>query len=249
MTAVGNHRCTPIPTGNSHIFLPALRDLVHALNTRVPFFASMASSIAPLISEDMRQYLIRAVTRAPYESLTLFPLLWHRPSKGRPENLTEFTLVGAKFMTLYLYSSFINTSIPKIFGPLLYQSFENVVNLIAKYRFSRERSQRRIPYDLRFLLCYWLFLFEWNGRVYADIIILFGLLTALSFLISLLKGYMKFYITPMAMVMTHGNGLGQWQLTWPMTIVFTHNHLNCLLHHNVAICECLSVPFCLHRLI
>ena len=80
------------------------------------------------------------------------------------------------------HTSSVNDGIPKHYGSLQYQTLDDAIKLIAsagRYATLRKRDLKDAfrmipisPYD------YWLFLFEWNGALYVDIFLPFGLRTS-----------------------------------------------------------------------
>lgn len=76
----------------------------------------------------------------------------------------------------------VNDGISKAYGTLLYQTLDDAITLIAKHgrcailhKHDLQDAFRTIPlspYD------YWLFLFEWDGKLFVDIFLPFGLRTS-----------------------------------------------------------------------
>jgi hypothetical protein len=76
----------------------------------------------------------------------------------------------------------VNDGIPDQYGSLLYQTLDEAIQLIAENGYRTTLRKRDLkdafrmipisPYD------YWLFIFEWNGKLYVDIFLPFGLRTS-----------------------------------------------------------------------
>ena len=80
------------------------------------------------------------------------------------------------------YGKSVNDSIREQYGSLMYQTFDDAIHLVQKHgRRCKLRKRdlkdafRKIPISP---LDYWLFLFEWEGKLYVDIFLPFGLRTA-----------------------------------------------------------------------
>ena len=78
--------------------------------------------------------------------------------------------------------SSVNDGIPKAYGSLIYETLDQAVALISKHgrgtclrKRDLKDAFRRIPVSP---LDYWLLLFEWQGRLYIDIFLPFGLRTS-----------------------------------------------------------------------
>jgi hypothetical protein len=81
----------------------------------------------------------------------------------------------------YPKGSSVNDGIPQHYGSLSYQTLDDAIALIAKhgrYTILRKRDLkaafRRIPVSFY----HWLLLFEWDGILYVDMCLLFGLCTS-----------------------------------------------------------------------
>ncbi len=82
----------------------------------------------------------------------------------------------------YPIASSVNDGIPEIYGTLQYQTLDDAIQLIATHGRNAILRKRDLqdafrmiplsPYD------YWLFLFEWEGKLYMDIFLPFGLRTS-----------------------------------------------------------------------
>jgi hypothetical protein len=77
------------------------------------------------------------------------------------------------------YGKSVNDGIQEEYGSLIYQTFDDAVRLVQKHgprcklrKRDLKDAFRKIPISP---LDYWLFVFEWEGTLYVDVFLPFGL--------------------------------------------------------------------------
>lgn len=136
------------------------------------------------ISQDITQNILDEVTAGRVIPLSRLPPAYYISPLGAVEKKQNGIHTGWRHIhdLSYPHGLSVNDGIPIEFGTLHYQTLEAAIKLIAsagQFAVLRKRDLKDAfrmipisPYD------YWLFLFEWQGNLYVDICLPFGLRTS-----------------------------------------------------------------------
>ena len=141
-------------------------------------------SSAYRISQDITQNIIDEIAAGHIVPLSSLPHTYYISPLGAVGKKQNGQCTGWRRIhdLSYPRHNSVNDSIPITAGSLHYQTLDDAIQLIAsagQYAFLRKRDLKDafrmiplLPYD------YWLFLFEWQGALYVDICLPFGLRTS-----------------------------------------------------------------------